>query len=393
MNKYIIIWSAFLLLPISLKAQNTIDTILLQIESNNTTLSALRTRAEAQKIGNKTGVYLQNPEIGYNYVWGSPAVIGNRTDVSIIQTFDFPSAYRFKSKISNIRNEQAELEYQGQRKAILYEARTLLSDIIYSNALIKENSTRISRAQAIADAFKTKFENGETGILEFNKAMLYLLNKTKDLDALLIERNVFHQQLAALNGGKTIELKESFLPVQLLPAEFDQWYIHAEQTNPALLWLKQEIEASQQQIKLDRALALPKATTGYMSEKIVGESFSGITLGVSIPLWENKNKVKYAKSQATALQVMQHDKRLQFYNLLKAQYDKAMSLQQLVNRYKDDLQSFDNSVLLKKALDMGEITLIEYLMELSLTYTAIDNLLKIENELNIAVANLKQYEF
>ena len=42
---------------------------------------------------------------------------------------------------------------------------------------------------------------------------------------------------------------------------------------------------------------------------------------------------------------------------------------------------------------MGEITLIEYLMELSLTYTAIDNLLKIENELNIAVANLKQYEF
>jgi hypothetical protein len=45
----------------SLFSQSKIDDILLEIEKNNTTLSAFRSRSEADKIGNKTGIYLQNP--------------------------------------------------------------------------------------------------------------------------------------------------------------------------------------------------------------------------------------------------------------------------------------------------------------------------------------------
>ena len=53
-----------------LLAQNTIDGILVEIEKNNTTLSALRERAKANTLGNKTGIYLTNPEIEFNYLWG-----------------------------------------------------------------------------------------------------------------------------------------------------------------------------------------------------------------------------------------------------------------------------------------------------------------------------------
>ncbi|MBK6964392.1 MAG: hypothetical protein IPH20_10765 [Bacteroidales bacterium] len=42
------------------------------IERNNTTLSALRKSVEAEKLGNRTGIYLQNPEAGFNYLWGVP---------------------------------------------------------------------------------------------------------------------------------------------------------------------------------------------------------------------------------------------------------------------------------------------------------------------------------
>ncbi|MBK6964389.1 MAG: hypothetical protein IPH20_10750 [Bacteroidales bacterium] len=49
-------------------------------------------------------------------------------------------------------------------------------------------------------------------------------------------------------------------------------------------------------------------------------------------------------------------------------------------------------MLLKKALDAGEITLINYLMELSLAYSAMDNLLKSEYELNKALSVLAEYE-
>ncbi|MDD4777270.1 MAG: hypothetical protein PHV53_03165 [Fermentimonas sp.] len=41
-------------------AQNNVEYILHEIESNNTTLKALQEQIEAQKIGNKTGTYLPN---------------------------------------------------------------------------------------------------------------------------------------------------------------------------------------------------------------------------------------------------------------------------------------------------------------------------------------------
>lgn len=73
MNKYIIIGIILFALPIGISAQKSADDILIQIEKNNTTLLALRKKADAQKIGNKTGIYLQNPELEFNYLWGNPS--------------------------------------------------------------------------------------------------------------------------------------------------------------------------------------------------------------------------------------------------------------------------------------------------------------------------------
>jgi uncharacterized protein YlxW (UPF0749 family) len=139
-------------------------------------------------------------------------------------------------------------------------------------------------------------------------------------------------------------------------------------------------------------MGLPKASAGYMSEKVVGEHFQGISVGVSIPLWENKNTVKYAQAQTLALQSIETDRKLQFYNQLKIQFERAASLQQTVNEYRQAIQSSSNAELLKKALDQGELSLINYLMELSFTYQAMDNLLKSEYELNKAISFLAQFE-
>ena len=392
MNKYLKICTLLFILPVSIAAQISVDSVLSNIERNNTTLTALRKSVEAEKLGNRTGVYLQNPEVGFNYLWGSPDALGNRTDINIKQSFDFPTAYGYRRQIADSRNLQADLEYQRQRKDILLNARLLCADLMYANAVIEENGKRHAHARKIADAFQTMYEKGEVSILEHNKAQLNLLNSRKAVETLAIERNTVLKQLSALNGGIAIELTESSVQLPMLPADFDQWYAKAEQNNPALLWLKQEIEVKMQQEKLNRALSLPKASAGYMSEKVVGEHFQGVTVGVSIPLWENKNTVKYAQAQTLALQSMEVDSKLQFYNQLKIQFEKAASLQQTALEYRKLIESSNNAVLLKKALDAGEIPLINYLMELSFAYSAMDNLLKSEYELNKALSFLAQFE-
>ena len=372
-------------------SQSKIESILIEIEKNNTTLSAIQKGAEADKLGNKTGIYLQNPEVEFNYLWGNPSAIGNRTDFSLKQSFDFPTAYGYKNQISEMKNEQVELEYQKQRMELLLESRLILNDLVYVNALKSELSKRIIHAQSIASSYKSKFDIGETNILEYNKAHLNLLNLSKEMELLNIERGALLGELTRLNGGDFIDFTDSLFQVTAIPADFEQWYIQAEQSNPLLNWLKKEIEISQKQVSMNRALSLPKLQAGYMSESIVGQEFQGVTVGLSIPLWENKNTIKYSKANAIAIDNIATDKKMQLYNHLRVLHTKAIGLQNNHADYESRLLSFDNSELLKKALDKGEITLIDYILELSIYYASRNKLLELEREMNRTVAELNQY--
>ena len=52
--------------------QNSVENVLAGIEKNNTGLIALKKKVEADKIGNRTGIFLSNPEFGFNYLYGNP---------------------------------------------------------------------------------------------------------------------------------------------------------------------------------------------------------------------------------------------------------------------------------------------------------------------------------
>lgn len=391
MNTYIKIVIVLLFLPVSLFAQNNVDKVLSQIEKNNTTLSALRKSADAQKIGNKTGAFLKNPEVEFNYLWGNPSAIGNRTDFSIKQSFDFPTAYGYKNQISDIKNEQTELEYRKQQKTLLLQARNICIDLIYTNGLKSEYSKRLNHAQSIAKLYKLKFDVGDANILEFNKAQMNLLNLSNIIELFEIDRTALLSELTRMNGGITIEFADSEFQTPIIPVDFEQWYTQAEQSNPILNWLKKEIEISKKQVSLNKALTLPKFQAGYMSETVVGQQFRGISVGLSIPLWENKNTVKFAKANATALEAVAADNKVQLYNQLKTLHSKAIRLQSNVTDYRSKLQSFNSSDLLKKALDKGEISLIDYIMELSIYYENVNRMLELEKNMNRVVAELNQY--
>lgn len=379
-------------LSFHLSAQDSIEKVLTEIEKNNTKLGALKKSVDAQLIGSKTDIYLQNPEVAFNYLWGNPSAIGNRKDFSILQTFDFPTAYRFKNQIAQIKNEQAELDFQKQWMALRLATRGICIDLIYTNALQAELLKRLAHAQNIERSFKLKFEKGDTNILEYNKAQLNLLNVNRELEAVQIEGAALLSELARLNGGQIIHFNQSAFQVVEIPVDFEQWYVLAEQSNPVFGWLKKEVEMSQKQISLNRAMGLPKLQAGYMSESVVEEQFQGISVGMSIPLWENRNKVKYAQANALALESMATDSKVQFYTHLKALHTKIIALQKNAREYRAGLRAIDNSELLKKALDFGEISLINYMVELSIFYESENKLLELEKDLNKANAELTQYQ-
>lgn len=372
-------------------SQFGVDSVLAEIERNNTTLAAFRKNADADKMGNKTNLLPENPEVGFNYLWGSPDVIGNRTDISVTQSFDFPTAYMYKSQLADLKNEQVEMQYKKQRFDILLEANIICSELTYLNAMHSEFQKRLSNDLKIANAYKRKMEVGEATILEHNKAQISLLNTEKQLEQISIERDAALQQLASLNAGNSLNYSDSVFVTTILEADFEQWFANAANNNPMLNWLKQEIAISSKEKKLQVAQNLPKINAGYMSEKVVDEQFQGVTLGVSIPLWGNKNTVKYAKLKTEAVNSMEDDAKVQFYNEMKTFHGKANALQASISDFKERIAGNNILDLLDKAMQKGEISLSEYYYELMVFYDNKEELLNMEKELNITLAKLNKY--
>lgn len=369
-----------------------INEILSEIEKNNTTLKAYQNLTEAQKLETHTGIFPENPEIGLNYLWGDPSVIGNRHDISITQSFDFPTAYGYKKQIAKAKSIQFDLQYEHQRLEILAKAKSICIELIYLNAMNIELETRLGHASEIYDAYSSKFSEGETNILEKNKAALNLLTAKNEYLSNSAERDVLLSDLLMLNGGNPYIFNENVFPAINLPEDFNDWFAKNVIKIPIIQQSENEITISQKQVQLNQALNLPKFSTGYMSESVVGESFNGISVGMSIPLWENKNTVKLARAKKTAFEKIADNVKVQNHNQLKTQYMKALSLQKKLIDYKTTLPGINNTDLLKKALDAGQISLIDYMLELSLYYDAFNKVLETERDLNQAVTALYYFE-
>jgi len=380
-----------LLWLLNAKAQISIDQVLHEVEANNIHLKSMKQMTEADRLENLTGLYPDNPEAGFNYLWGDPAIFGDRKDFSITQTFDFPSAYVHKSAISNLRNNQADIRYRHELLKLLHETRLVCIQLVYINSAISESNRRLLNSQVVADAYQSKFNSGDANILEYNKAQLDLLNVQKQSESLQIEKERLLMELTALNGGIPMEFSNTEYQSPIIGADFEQWYKAIESNNPDLQWIQEENEITNRQVRLNSALALPKISVGYMSENLPGEKFSGISMGFTIPLFENKNTVKSTTARLAAIQSLQQDNKLQFYLNMKSKYNTAIKLVENTDNYRSTMKLYNNSELLKKALDAGEISLLEYMLELSLYYDSLDQLLMLEKESNKAIADLIQY--
>jgi outer membrane protein TolC len=375
-----------------LVAQNGFDAVLAEIEKNNTSLLAMKQQAEANKLSSRTGIYLQNPEFGFDYLWGTPGSLGTRVDVNVTQSFDFPSAYSHRSKISDLLVGQADLEYRLHRIDILFEARLICIDLVYNNALRAEKVKLLEYAQNISDAMKSMYDNGEAGILDNNKAQLNLQNLQNDLAYLEADSKALLWELARLNGGKEITFDLEVFPMVGIPEDFDEWYALAEQRNPVIQYMNTQVEISEKTEKLKRAMSLPRFSAGYMSEALIGDQFQGLTVGMSIPLWENKNTVKAARAQTAANIAIANDSQLQFYTQLKSRHQKVINLMKASEGYFSSISAVNTAGLLKKAYDMGEISLIEYLVEVQFYYDILIKALETRKEMFVALAELEKWD-
>lgn len=389
MNKYII--TILLTFVLYTAFSQSYESVLRSIEQNNTTLKALRAQADAQKMESRKDIHLDNPEVEFGYLWGSPTETGKRLDLNVSQSFDFPTTYYYKKKIADGQAAQADLTYESERRTLMAEARKLCIEMIYLNIMREEDNLHIRVAEEIQGAYQKMFDEGEVSILELNKAKLNLLSARKEYESNKIERESVLADLGRLNGGQAVVLEDTIYPSAVLHTNFDEWYRSIEGSYPELQQLTLQQDLARREVQLSKSLWAPRFNVGYKSERILGTSLQGVGVGIELPLWQNRYAVKSAQAHSLALQSAVSDVQTHYYSTLKSKYAQALSLQELYNNYQRVLQSVNTDALLKKALDQGEIPLIEYILERNVYHEALHDAFEAQRDFQKAVAELKAF--
>ncbi len=375
-----------------LLAQDIYKSALQEIEKNSVMLKALSEQMEAQKLDAKSGLTPSNPEIEYTYLWARPESLPNDSELAVMQSIDFPTAYAAKRKIANLSGKGAELTYKSERMALLLSAKELLIELVYLNAEIKMHREHWNIIDSVAVSYRKRFAAGEVSRSEYNLIRFYFTNEQNTLDVLVLERDAVLSELKRLNGGKDIVFENTAYPEIVKLGDFDSWYDEAEKRNPILGYLRNEVEISDKQVKSVRADALPKISAGYKLANAGGDRFNGVVVGVSIPLWENKNRVRKAKADVVVANSVVKDNMIEYYNQLFQQFNTAVSLRKCIIRLKNLKKSYSNKETLDKELAAGEINYIQYIEELHFYTHTKDAILESERDIELALAKLYEVE-
>ena len=200
------------------------------------------------------------------------------------------------------------------------------------------------------------------------------------------------QNLTELNGGIEIAFTETDYPDYPPVPLFEELEKEIENIDPVRKYLEQQKVIAQKQIEVTKAMTLPKLDAGYHYQGILGQNFHGARIGVSIPLWENKNRVKQSQAELSVADVQLDEHINEHYYDIKQLYEKYINLQKTVEDYQNVLSNINSVQLLDKALRFGEITTIQYFLEVSYFYTATNNFLLAEKEYNEVIAELYRYQ-
>jgi len=376
----------------SVSAQTSTETILRQIEENNPQLKAAAAEADAEKIENRSGALLENPEFEFNYLWGADG-IGNRRDFRVTQAFDVATLTGMKSRQVAGQNEMSILKYKSERLNVLLEAKQACIDLIYYNALKAELSTHLEQAQTLVSSFEKRLKAGGANVLDLNKAKVHLTAVRGQISQVEVERQTLLAVLKSLNGGQDIILDDCVYDLSdNLPADFESWYESASKKNPVLQYVRQEVTLGRKQLSIDKTAWVPELTVGYMSELTTADKFRGVTVGVNIPLWSNANKVKQSRAKIAAAESRKTAAEQQFYFDLLAQYNRAASLKANSELMRSSLSETDSRDYLLTAQSRGEISMIEYLVETDQYYEALEQTLSAERDYHQALAQLNAVE-
>lgn len=326
-------------------------------------------------------------------------------NISVSQSIPFPTLFSSQSQLNKANIKGYELKLQVTQNELIHQVKSVYGYLEYlqaeRNLLLSQDSIYTSFSNAAISRLKA----GESTLLEKTTAETQLMEVKNMLAQNQSNTLIYQSQLQALMNSKIpVQIEQKTIVKMELSIPNDS---SAYSQNPYLLYLKQQIEISIKQKKVETAKVLPDFTIGYFNQSLIGyqningtdqyfdasKRFSGFQVGVSIPLWFVPQT---AKVKAAGLNQKAIESNVEQYQVnIQGQYSQYLQ-EYLQNKNTLDYyekNALPNADLIIKQADKGfkngEIGYVEYLQGIKSALAIKSNYLSSLNQYNQSIIKLE----
>ena len=376
------------------QAQQPIERILESVAANNKGIKAVQEQAVADRAALSAANSLENPTFDFEYLWGEQHIPGgNKYGFSIMQGFDFPSLYVQRNKVAGAQETLGDRQVRYARQNTLLQARELCIKLVYLNRQIERVTKRVAIADTLAALYNRRLDEGDANRIEVNKVELERLSQTTRLKLLQNEQKNALAALVACNGGLALPVSGDALmeyPVMVAPASEQEAVAVWQQQDASLQLLRQQQAMAEMQVSVARQGWIPKFELGYKQSYEEGDMFYGFAVGISLPLFKTHSEVKAERARALSQAWQTEEVAVQRSSEALQLYREVTALQSALQDY-SLLAKQDNRTLLMKALQSGQISLLEYMTDMAQLNAIDEDRLLIEYQYYSKLSELDRY--
>ncbi|MDD4923071.1 MAG: efflux RND transporter permease subunit, partial [Bacteroidales bacterium] len=232
---------------------------------------------------------------------------------TVSQSMAFPTVYLNQQKLADANVKSSEWQLKASQLEIATQVKQIYWQLAYLHSKQKLLTYQDSLYSGFFRAAELRAKIGETNRLEMITARSQKLETKNQLHQIESDLMISNQKLQTLlNTDLVLSPTDTVLRRAAYLPQTDT-SILAE--NPSVGFVRQQVEVSRYERKLEKSRMMPDLNIGYFSQTMIGaqegsrtfgsaDRFTGIQAGVSIPVWYQPftSRTKAAKLKEKAAQ-------------------------------------------------------------------------------------------
>lgn len=388
---------SLMLMPVvsgSAGAQTDFDRLVDDILTNDLELTASRVEREAEIASDRASNLIDGPDVEFEHMWSTNPAVRNKMGLTVSQSFDWPGAYVARRRATDARAAAFAMLDRRDMMARRLSLKQLLIDIVYMNRRSEYAGRTCELFDSLLARYAIGLERGEFSRLDYSKVKLSEVKARRAYVDVRQQLSVLLASLSVYNGGKPVgdivDRLTSFPDQPFLSiAEYRQ---QQYDLNPEVQSASLGLEAARLDLTARKRELLPGLTIGYRYAREEGTNFHGLSFGMTLPfLYGTKSKLRGASMKVESAQAALRAVNVAQEAELVADFNKVEELRARVVELTSAADVEECRIMLVKALNGGQISLIEFLLETDY-YNGIENeILDFEYQYHLALARLNRY--